>query len=119
MRENMFISFYCHGNKEAYEKMHAENEIRKIMKGNEAWIYWGGEKTIHRKGWRDGTQGNSSSRMVEDMDVDMMSKLLKESKWDFECSGNMEKKMMKNESLAPEIDDRCKLALCVSRVIHE
>ena len=119
MRENMFISFYCHGDMQAYKKMMDENEIHKIVKGDQAWIYWGGEKTVHRKGWKDGTKGGSSVRMVEDADVEVMARLLKESKWDFEISSKSDKKMLKAETLDPVIEDKCKLALCVSRVVNE
>ena len=117
MREGMFRNYYFHGNQSEMDASEALGEFKRIRKDTGVWIYWLGEKAVHKRGYREGTDGASSSRQVEDADIEMMSKLLKESKWDFSCTPKEERAMIKDAELLPQIEEKLKLAQCVSRAI--
>ena len=64
---------------------------------------------VHKRGWKDGSQGLSQKRLVDDDDMKGIMDQLKECGWEYSLNKLEEKKMVKDQTLPDDLRDRLQL----------
>ena len=60
-----------------------EGECKIVIKDGEKWVYKCVDRHVHKKGWSEATNGNSTARMVEDQDYEGLTTMMKKAGWEF------------------------------------
>ena len=89
-------------------------QVKLVVKADGSrWCYMATEKVVHKKGWKEYTQGSGSSRAVTDQQFEGMCDQLKDCGWEYTLTEKEKKAMVKDAEVPQKCFEKMNLAITV------